>query len=113
MIDRAAIAPAPMIEPERCKGCGLCVAFCPFSRLRLSDQRLNQAGYRLVEIDPPTDGDGDHGSVSGGAMPREMRSNFGFWCTRCRYCELMCPEGAVRVPGSVHGLEGVREATGD
>jgi len=32
------------IDPERCKGCGLCVAFCPQGVLEM-DPQFNKKGY--------------------------------------------------------------------
>lgn len=55
------------ILEERCKGCGLCIEFCPKKVLALSDKR-NLHGYKVV-----------------------------FWahpdkCNHCGICFLMCPE---------------------
>ncbi len=87
----------PHIDPERCKGCGLCVAFCPFGRLALSEE-LNSLGHHPVE------------DAAGGATsdPETAARNFAFWCRRCRYCELICPDDAIDIPGEVAGLEGAR-----
>jgi 2-oxoglutarate ferredoxin oxidoreductase subunit delta len=38
-----------IIDEDRCKGCGLCVAFCPKQVLRLAEERFNVKGYRPVE----------------------------------------------------------------
>jgi 2-oxoglutarate ferredoxin oxidoreductase subunit delta len=38
-----------IIDEDRCKGCGLCVAFCPKEVLQLAEERFNVKGYRPVE----------------------------------------------------------------
>jgi 2-oxoglutarate ferredoxin oxidoreductase subunit delta len=60
------------IDRERCKGCALCIEFCPKNCIRLSEE-LNLKGYFVAVFD----GSGD--------------------CTACRNCALMCPEVAVEV----------------
>ena len=60
-----------IIDRERCKGCGLCVEFCPQGVLEISGQS-NQKGYFPAEV---TGGD----------------------CTGCAICGLMCPDVAVEV----------------
>lgn len=55
------------ILEERCKGCGLCIEFCPKRALVLSDRR-NLLGYKVV-----------------GWNSREK-------CNQCGICYLMCPE---------------------
>jgi 2-oxoglutarate ferredoxin oxidoreductase subunit delta len=63
-----------VVDEESCKGCGLCVAFCEFDVLRVS-QRLNQAGHHPVEIIEET----------------------AAACTGCARCALMCPDVAITV----------------
>ena len=57
---------------EVCKGCSLCVEFCPRKIIRLSDE-INSSGYHPAEI---TD--------------QEK-------CIACGFCYLVCPEPAVVV----------------
>jgi 2-oxoglutarate ferredoxin oxidoreductase subunit delta len=61
-----------LIEEERCKGCELCVQFCPPKVLAMSTH-LNSRGFYTVEI---TD---------------EAR------CTSCAACALVCPDLAITV----------------
>jgi 2-oxoglutarate ferredoxin oxidoreductase subunit delta len=60
------------VEIGRCKGCGLCVDFCPRHLLELSSE-LNAAGYHPAAL---------HDAAK---------------CTACALCAEMCPETAIRV----------------
>jgi 2-oxoglutarate ferredoxin oxidoreductase subunit delta len=55
------------ILEERCKGCGLCVEFCPKKVLSFSEKR-NLQGYKVVYFKEPER------------------------CNACGICYLMCPE---------------------
>ncbi|MCS7149984.1 MAG: 4Fe-4S binding protein [Caldimicrobium sp.] len=55
------------ILEDRCKGCGLCIEFCPKKILALSDKR-NLLGYKIVCWKSPEN------------------------CNHCGICYLMCPE---------------------
>jgi len=57
-----------VIDEDRCKGCGLCVTFCPQHVLRLAEGRFNPKGYTPVEV----------------ANPEA--------CTGCATCALVCPD---------------------
>ncbi len=58
------------VDEERCKGCDLCVHFCPPKVLRLSGRR-NSLNHRVVEL----------------------------WdaarCTGCEICAHVCPDMAI------------------
>ena len=54
-----------------CKGCGVCIASCPWNALGLANH-LNRAGYH----------------------PAEQISEK---CTGCASCALVCPEAAITV----------------
>ncbi|UCF59853.1 MAG: 4Fe-4S binding protein [Anaerolineaceae bacterium] len=58
--------------PERCKGCNICVEFCPQDVLQVSDQ-TNAKGYHLPEI----------------ATGKERA------CVHCEFCSIVCPEFAI------------------
>ena len=60
------------IERERCKGCTLCIEFCPKDCISLSEE-LNLKGYFVAVFD-----------AAGG-------------CSGCGNCALMCPEVAIGV----------------
>lgn len=120
-LDHADAAPGtPVVDRDRCKGCGLCVEFCPFGHLRL-DEELNVAGYHpaLPEeaaeatAEPRPDADLEESAEwpldPDHAVPAEVvgfEHNFAYWCLRCRYCEIVCPDAAIRLVGDVEGLEG-------
>lgn len=57
---------------EICKGCGLCIFYCPRDVLRLSCEP-NKKGYRVVEVYQPGN------------------------CIGCRQCETNCPDFAIYV----------------
>jgi 2-oxoglutarate ferredoxin oxidoreductase subunit delta len=63
------------IDRERCKGCALCIDFCPKNCIRLSEE-LNLKGYFVAVLDDCKE------------------------CTACRSCALMCPEVAIEVSKS-------------
>ncbi|UCF09239.1 MAG: ferredoxin family protein [Thermoplasmata archaeon] len=60
------------VIPERCKGCGFCIEFCPRNVLAESKE-FNSKGYH-----PPEIADIDS-------------------CVYCQLCELICPEFAIYV----------------
>jgi NAD-dependent dihydropyrimidine dehydrogenase PreA subunit len=60
------------VNPEECKGCGLCVEACPPGALHLAE-RLNHYGYHPAEY-------------------------AGAGCTGCGICFFVCPEpGGITV----------------
>jgi len=61
------------IDEERCKGCGLCVAFCPKHALALDEGCINSSGYHPAALLLDED------------------------CTGCAVCALMCPDVAITV----------------
>jgi 2-oxoglutarate ferredoxin oxidoreductase subunit delta len=58
--------------PDRCKGCEVCVHFCPRDVLSISDQR-NAKGYRIPMV-----------------VNRQENE-----CINCEFCTLVCPEFAI------------------
>ena len=60
------------IVPERCKGCGLCVEFCPKRGIRLADCADGRGICIAVHCDEDS-------------------------CTGCAICAAVCPDVAVRV----------------
>jgi 2-oxoglutarate ferredoxin oxidoreductase subunit delta len=58
--------------PERCKGCRICIQFCPRQVLRESE-RMNLKGYHYPEIAPGKEAA----------------------CVHCDFCTMVCPEFAI------------------
>jgi 2-oxoglutarate ferredoxin oxidoreductase subunit delta len=61
------------IDRERCKECGLCVAFCPKQALDLDGSTMNASGYHPAIL--------------------VVEEN----CFGCAICALMCPDVAITV----------------
>ena len=60
------------IIPERCKGCNICIQFCPQQVLQESGG-ANVKGYHYPEI-----------------VPGKEES-----CVHCEFCTMICPEFAI------------------
>jgi len=60
------------IDPERCKGCMLCIEFCPKDAIFLTD-KLNMKGYFYADFRADKE------------------------CTGCATCAVMCPDVAIEV----------------
>ena len=60
-----------IIDTERCKGCGLCVAACPKGCIVISE-KSNKNGY----------------------FPAQANNNT---CTGCAMCAVICPETIIEV----------------
>lgn len=58
--------------PDRCKGCQMCVEFCPQQVLRMSTA-MNARGYHYPEIAPGKENA----------------------CVHCEFCMMVCPEFAI------------------
>lgn len=63
-----------MIDEEYCKGCLLCIHYCPKKVLDKSTRR-NTKGYVVPRVERLGD------------------------CSQCKLCEYFCPELAVTVEG--------------
>ena len=59
------------INIERCKGCGLCVSFCPKQVLALS-KKTNAKGYAYAEVVNDA-------------------------CIGCASCAIMCPDTVITI----------------
>jgi len=68
-----------VINIERCKGCGLCIAVCSKGGVIISKQS-NKSGYFPAEPAP---------SKVEGANNTD--------CTGCASCAIICPEAAIEV----------------
>jgi 2-oxoglutarate ferredoxin oxidoreductase subunit delta len=63
-----------IIDLDRCKGCGLCIAACPYHLLRFGEQPNR------------------HGQVPVTLTPEGEQS-----CTSCACCARSCPDVAISV----------------
>ncbi|MBQ2413615.1 MAG: 4Fe-4S binding protein [Rikenellaceae bacterium] len=61
-----------IVDRERCKGCEVCVASCPFDVLRLATE-VNSRGYNYAEMAEPDK------------------------CTGCASCSIICPDSCITV----------------
>ncbi len=64
----------PLVDPDRCTGCGRCVDACPEGAVRLT----NGSGSAVLLIDANA-------------------------CTYCTACEAACPERAIDCPFEIVG----------
>lgn len=62
-----------IIDPEICKGCGLCVPVCPRQIVALNKTALNRKGYHPA------------------AVTDLLR------CIGCAMCAEMCPDCAIKI----------------
>ncbi len=60
------------IDEERCKGCQICINFCPSGALKAS-KKFNKKGFHPVEV------------VNGEK------------CSGCGMCFLVCPDTAIEI----------------
>lgn len=58
---------------EYCKGCSLCVEFCPVKILKLDGGAVNAKGYNLIKVTDPKK------------------------CIGCAFCAIMCPDSVITV----------------
>ena len=61
-----------LVDKERCKGCGVCVASCPCDVLHLSAE-VNCKGYPVAQMANPDA------------------------CTGCASCAIICPDSCITV----------------
>jgi 2-oxoglutarate ferredoxin oxidoreductase subunit delta len=62
-----------VINEKLCKGCGLCVAFCPLECISMPEGKLSDKGMPLAELTDPEK------------------------CNACSVCGWMCPDFAIEV----------------
>ncbi|MGM9803165.1 MAG: ferredoxin family protein [Muribaculaceae bacterium] len=69
----AKVKGAIVVNEERCKGCGICVAACPFKVLALQQREVNNKGYHYAYMETPEQ------------------------CTGCTSCATVCPDSCIEV----------------
>lgn len=62
------------IKIDKCKGCELCIFYCPTKHLELSNT-LNRRGVKFAKIKNKTD------------------------CIGCGFCFIMCPDACIEITG--------------
>ncbi len=67
-----ALKGAIVVDTERCKGCGVCVANCPTNTIALAHE-VNSRGYNFVHMANPDN------------------------CTGCTNCATVCPDAVITV----------------
>lgn len=60
-------------KDDKCKGCSVCVHFCPVKILYQDKQAMNQSGYNLIRV-------------------TDMSK-----CIGCSFCAIMCPDSVITV----------------
>ncbi len=60
-------------DEERCKGCLLCVEYCPKHILYQDMDTLNKNGYNIIRVSEPDQ------------------------CIGCAFCAMMCPDSVIKV----------------
>jgi 2-oxoglutarate ferredoxin oxidoreductase subunit delta len=65
--------------PERCKGCNLCIHFCP-KQVLIQSPKTNTKGYHYPEIAAGKEHD----------------------CVNCEFCAMVCPEFAIYTCEAAH-----------
>lgn len=58
---------------ELCKGCNLCVEYCPVRILELDRTKTNKKGYNIINVVDPDK------------------------CIGCAFCAMMCPDSVITV----------------
>lgn len=61
------------LNVELCKGCRLCIEFCPKKVLALTEEQINKKGFPYVRV------------VQGDA------------CIGCQSCTAVCPDGVIEL----------------
>lgn len=62
-----------IFDYEKCKGCSVCVAYCPQHILTQDKTIFNRAGYNIISVTEPEK------------------------CTGCAFCAMMCPDSVITV----------------
>jgi 2-oxoglutarate ferredoxin oxidoreductase subunit delta len=64
--------PRVKIDKDKCKGCGLCIVYCPLKSLQFSSS-LNKRGVKFAEF------------------KKDAK------CSGCKFCSLICPDNCLEV----------------
>lgn len=67
--------PVVTVDETRCKGCELCISVCPKRIIYLSENKINEKGFRVAEV-----------------VKKEE-------CIGCAFCAVICPDAAISIMG--------------
>lgn len=67
--------PMVKVDENRCKGCELCVSVCPKKILNLSENKINEKGFKVAEVVKQDE------------------------CIGCAFCATICPDAAIMIIG--------------
>ncbi len=76
------------IDRERCKGCLLCISFCPKGLISV-DKNLNRRGVKPVKFSRQT-------NLNKGEIPPKA-GNESPECLGCTMCAIICPDCCIEV----------------
>ena len=77
-----------IINQDRCKGCFLCVNFCPKGLIKKS-VKLNKQGLNFVEFSRQN-------NLSKGGIPPKA-GDLSADCIGCMQCAVICPDCCIEV----------------
>jgi len=87
------------IDREKCKGCLLCISFCPKGLISV-DKGLNQRGAKPVKFSRQANLNEGRIPLSATAESRHMREKAGNEtpeCLGCAMCAIICPDCCIEV----------------
>ena len=76
------------IDKDKCKGCLLCISFCPKGLIAV-DERLNKHGVKLVKFSRQV-------NLNKGGIPSEAGKDTDE-CLGCAMCAVICPDCCIEV----------------
>jgi len=78
------------IDKDKCKGCFLCISFCPKGLIKKSSQ-LNKLGVTSVEFSRRVIHKDEAGSPAKGGGKSDKE------CLGCALCAIICPDCCIEV----------------
>lgn len=87
------------IDKEKCKGCLLCIAFCPKGQIVVG-RKLNRRGAKPAIFSRQPDANSGGIPPSATAESRQKREKAGkdnVECIGCSLCAIICPDCCIEV----------------